>query len=91
MPDDHYCTQADRIVRLEEKFDDIDAKIDGIHRHFEVSGTIGKMAAQVSRLTALVENGAKKNENGTAQKIALWVIAILAATVAGLVGANLPL
>ena len=90
MPDEHYCIQSDRIVRIEEKFNDIDSKIAEIHRHFEVGGTIGKMAKQVERLTALVENG-RKREEGVISKITLWVILILAATVAGLVGANIPL
>lgn len=90
MPDEHYCIQSDRIVRIEEKFDDIDSKIADIHRHFEVGGTVGKMAKDISRLTALIENG-KKGEDGIITKITLWIILLLAATVAGLVGANLPL
>ena len=90
MADEHYCVQADRIVRIEEKFDNIDAKISAIRGHFGVDGTIGKMAKDISRLTALVENGHKK-ENGIISKITLWTILLLAATVAGLVGANIPL
>ena len=80
----HYCIQAARIEKM-------DKKVDEIHDQFQVNGTIGIMSGQINRLTTLAENGKKKNGGITKDKIALWVIAILAGIIAGLVGVNIPL
>ena len=77
----HYCIQADRIQQMDEKLDDI-------HDEFQITGTIGIMSGQLSRLTTLAENGTKAKESP--EKIVYWVIAGLVAIIAALVGVNLP-
>ena len=82
---EHYCIQAKRIEKMDQKLDDI-------HHHFQVDGTIGVMSGQIKRLTTLAENGHKKKENGHIPlKTALWIIAGLVAIVAAVLGVNLPL
>ena len=89
----HYCIQADRIAKM-------DKKLDEIHDQFQVDGTIGKMSGQLTRLTALMENGRNgrkppKNGDGGVgpipPKLVWWIIAGLVAIVAALAGANIPL
>ena len=83
---EHYCIQAQRIEKM-------DAKLDDIHKEFQMGGTVSVMSDLINRLSTLAEreNGGKKNGNGIKDKIALWVIAILAGIIAGLVGVNIPL
>ena len=77
----HYCIQADRIQQMDEKLDDI-------HDEFQITGTIGIMSGQLSRLTTLAENGTKKKE--IPEKVIFLIIAGLVAIIAALVGVNLP-
>jgi len=82
---DHYSIQATRIEKM-------DGKLDDIHDQFQVDGTVGIMAKQVERLSALIENGHKKKENGSnPSRTVLLIILALAAIIAGLLGINLPL
>jgi len=81
---DHYCIQATRIEKMDQKLDDI-------HEQFQVDGTIGEMSGQLTRLITLAENGSKKKESPpSTDKIIYWVIAGLVAIIAALVGVNLP-
>jgi len=86
----HYCIQASRIIRIEEKVDRIDEKLDKLN---SVDGTVGKMSKQVERLTTLIENGANK-KNAISGDTWKWLglsILILAAIIAALLGVNIPL
>ena len=78
---EHYCIQADRIEKMDKHLDDI-------HDEFQVTGTIGVMSGQLSRLATLAENGTKKKE--IPEKVIYLIIAGLVAIIAALVGVNLP-
>ena len=88
MPIDteHYCIQAARIEKMDQKLDDI-------HDQFQVDGTIGTMSGQLQRLITLTENGKKNRDpenGGIPNKLVFWIIAGFVAIIAALVGVNIP-
>ena len=87
---DHYCIQAQRIVRIEDKLDNIDAKID---RLSSVDGTVGKMSGQLERLTALIESGntGRKQLGADIWKWFGLSVLVLAVIIATLLGIKIPL
>jgi len=86
----HYCIQAQRIVRIEDKLDKIDEKID---RLSSVDGTVGKMSGQLERLTALIENGGtgRKQQGADIWKWFGLSVLVLAVIIATLLGIKIPL
>lgn len=89
---EHYCIQAPRIERIEVKIDAIDGKLDKLS---SVDGTVGKIAQQIERLSALIENNGRGAAAGAAMPEWLsklpWLVALgLVGILGALLGTKLP-
>ena len=79
VDDDHYCIQAERIAKMDEKLDDLTG-------HFHIGGVIWEMSGNIKKLT----NGKKEENRELPTKWLIWAVLGLVAILATLFGIKMP-